>query len=66
MVIALFGCYTVGIIWILLLSCNDFNYNNVLNMLLGLIPLLFVDLLKIFAATLLSVKLKKLGDTAIK
>lgn len=66
MTIALFICYVVGSAWILILTTDNLNTNLVLNLLVGLIPLLLMDLIKVFMAAFLAVKLKKIGDTAIK
>lgn len=66
MIIALLGCYAVGSIWIIAFSTDNLSSNFVLNTFLGLIPLLIIDLVKIFAAAFLAIKLKKIGDTATK
>ena len=66
MIIALFVCYIIGSAWITVFSTDILNIDFVLNTFLGLIPLLIIDIIKVFVAAVLAVKLKKIGDTAIK
>ena len=47
-------------------STDNLSTNFVLNTFLSMIPLLIIDFIKIFVAAFLTIKLKKIGDTAIK
>lgn len=66
MLLALIACYLVGAVWFMYISLDNLNANYILNTLLALLPLFATDIIKAFLAAVLAIRLKKIGDTAIK